>query len=108
MDERQLQQQSALESCPRGHVDDYETDFLLPRLQNLRIKGPLLLQEEDSLSLMDKDRRRQAIQVKVRRLRDSMARARKERQGLTGTSRLALLVSCPQSLSSPDAFSPQD
>ncbi|TWW76262.1 Nostrin BM247 -like protein [Takifugu flavidus] len=38
--------------------------------------------EEDSKSLMDKDRRRQAIRVKVQRLSDSITRARKDQEGL--------------------------
>ncbi|XP_056908312.1 nostrin [Takifugu flavidus] len=38
--------------------------------------------EEDSKSLMDKDRRRQAIRVKVQRLSDSITRARKDQEGV--------------------------
>lgn len=38
-------------------------------------------QEEDSKSLMDKDRRKEAIKVKLQRLDDSITRTRKDHEG---------------------------
>lgn len=77
--------------------------FLPQRLRNFRIKDTCLLQEEDSSSLMDKDRRKQAVRVKVRRLSDGIARARKDREGPAG-SVACLCLSSPSS-SSPSALS---
>lgn len=49
-------------------------------------------QEEDSKSLMDKERRKEALRFKLRRLGDSILRTRKDREGKFSTYSFKLCI----------------
>lgn len=55
-----------------------------------------MLQEEDSKSLMDKERRKEALRFKLQRLGDSILRTRKDREGKFSTYSFKLCITITQ------------